>query len=454
MENAGGWRLLVVGAGGREHALAWALARSPRVARIYVAPGNGGTAWPEHTEGGRHIAPSENVPIKADDLTALRDFARSEGIDLTVVGPEAPLAAGIADLFTAAGLRVFGPSEAGAQLEASKVFTKAFLREHSIPTAASETFADYGAADAYLRAHPGPVVVKADGLAAGKGVVVAESTEEARSALASMLRDRAFGEAGARVVIEERLVGPEVSVLAFTDGKTVVPMPPARDHKRLLDGDRGPNTGGMGAYAPVDDLSSDDLTRIAETILRPAVAAMAARGTPYVGVLYAGLMLTPEGPKVLEFNCRFGDPETEALLPLLASDLAEVLMACVEGRLAEVPVAWHPGVCATVVLAAPGYPGTYPKGLPITGTDVAEKLGALVFSAGTARQGGQLVTVGGRVLAVGGRGPNIVAALQKAYTGTNAISFPGMQYRRDIGASARTAAQPVPPAPAAQEDSR
>ncbi|WP_374687038.1 phosphoribosylamine--glycine ligase [Promineifilum sp.] len=415
-------RVLVIGSGGREHALAWALARSPRVEALLIAPGNAGTA-----------ACGENVPIAADDLDGLLRLVEARRVDLTVVGPEGPLSSGIVDRFRAAGRPIFGPTQAAARLESSKAFAKAFMRDHAIPTAASAVFRDFDAARDYLHALDGPVVVKASGLAAGKGVVVCDDAAEAETALRQMMVERVFGAAADEVLIEERLAGPELSLLAFCDGATVVPMVPARDHKRVFDGDRGPNTGGMGAYAPPPDADAALVARITDEALRPVVAGMAAAGAPYVGVLYAGLMLTDDGPKVLEFNCRFGDPETQAVLPLLASDLAEALLACVEGRLSADLVRFNAGACATVVMAAPGYPEAYPTGAPIHGLDEAAATGALLFHAGTARRNAQVVTNGGRVLAVSAIGPNVAAAAARVYEGVACIQFEGAHYRADIG---------------------
>lgn len=427
--------VLVIGSGGREHTLAWALARSPTVAQVYVAPGNAGTEWPAEMQSGR--APSTNVPIAADDVKALITFAHdppSGRIDLTVVGPEGPLAAGIVDAFEDAGLRIFGPRREAAQIEASKAFAKDFMRECGIPTGDYVSFTEYAAARAYLQEDDGPVVVKASGLAAGKGVIVCDTRDEARAALHKIMVERAFGDAGETVLIEERLTGPELSVLAFSDGKTVIPMPPARDHKRVYDNDEGPNTGGMGAYAPAPDVGESLVRDVQRTILQPAIDGMAARGTPYAGVLYAGLMLTEDGPRVLEFNCRFGDPEAQVIVPLLASDLAEVLLACVEGRLDQVDVLWRPAVCATVIMASPGYPGSYPTGRTISGTDEVTALDdVMVFHAGTACRGERLVTAGGRVLAVSALGETLKTALQRAYDGVERIHFDGAHYRRDIG---------------------
>jgi phosphoribosylamine--glycine ligase len=422
-----GLRVLIVGGGGREHALAWALSRSPSVARIFVAPGNAGTEWPSAPG----CAPCANVSIGAEDIPALRDFASAEAVDLTVVGPEVPLEAGIVDVFQAAGLRIFGPSRAAAQIEASKAFAKSIMREKAIPTASYSEFDDLAAAEAYIRRMDRPLVVKADGLAAGKGVLVGDTTQDALDAVRLIMGDRAFGAAGSRVLIEERLEGPEISVLAFCDGRTAVLMPPARDHKRVFDGDRGPNTGGMGAYAPVAEVSTAMLETIRLAIVQPAVDALAERDTPFVGVLFAGLMLTADGPKTLEFNARFGDPETQAILPLLESDLLDVILACLDGRLNAIDLRWRSGECATVVAASPGYPGAYPKGHIIHGLENIVE--AQIFHAGTARSDGQIVTSGGRVLAISAAGADLDAALKTAYAAIGQIHFDGMHFRTDIG---------------------
>ncbi|MBP6806302.1 MAG: phosphoribosylamine--glycine ligase [Chloroflexi bacterium] len=415
-------KILIVGSGGREHALAWKLAQSPLAEEIFIAPGNAGTGLI-----------GTNVPIAVEDVAGLVAFAREKGIGLTAVGPEIPLALGLVDAFQAAGLTVFGPTQAAAQLETSKAFAKAFMQEVGIPTAVSATFTDYQQAISYLP--DGPVVVKASGLAAGKGVIVCDNRAEAEAALRQIMLDREFGPAGDEVIIEERLSGPEVSLLAFCDGQTAVPLPPARDHKRAYDGDLGPNTGGMGVYAPPPDVDAALVDHIMRTVIQPAVDGMARRGAPYVGVLYAGIMLTAVGPKVLEFNCRFGDPETQALLPLLDGDLAEILLACAAGRLTPEMVRVHSGACATVVMAAPGYPGTYPKGLPITGLEaVPEEV--VVFHAGTHHADGQIVTSGGRVLCVSARGADLATAVSRAYAGVAAIHFDGAHYRTDIGREA------------------
>ncbi len=413
--------VLVIGSGGREHALACKLGQSPSVERVYVAPGNAGTA-----------VIAENVPIAEDDFAGLIAFVRKKRIGLTAVGPEVPLANGIVDQFQAAGLPIFGPTQAAAQLEASKAFAKAFMQEMGIPTAKAAVFTDYEEAREYLAQNPGPAVIKASGLAAGKGVIVCDNTAQAETALQEIMLDRAFGGAGDEVLIEERMAGPELSLLVLTDGGTAVPLLPARDHKRIFDGDRGPNTGGMGAYAPLPDVSPELIEEIMATIVRPTIRGMAERGTPYVGVLYAGLMLTSSGPQVIEFNCRFGDPETQVVLPMLDGDLAEIMLACIEGRLSPEMARFHSGACVTVVLAAPGYPGPYPKGLPITGLDSVPE-DVLVFHAGTKMENGQVVTSGGRVLAVSARGEGLSTAVARVYTAVQQIHFAGVHYRRDIG---------------------
>ncbi len=417
--------ILVIGSGGREHALVWKLAQSLRAGRLYAAPGNEGTAQS-----------AENIPISTDDHDALIAFARSNDIGLTVVGPEVPLAYGIVDAFQAAGLLIFGPTRDAAQLEASKAFSKQFMKVMRIPSADYAIFTTCEAAMAYLRSMPErSVVVKASGLAAGKGVIVCDAIADAEAAVRDIMVRRHFGEAGDVVVIEERLRGPELSLLAFTDGKTIRPMVPARDHKRAFEGDAGPNTGGMGVYAPPPDIDAGLVEQITRTILQPTVDGMAARGTPYVGVLYAGVMLTDKGPQVLEFNCRFGDPEAQVILPLLDGDLVEIMLACIEGRLDEIEVSVHSGACVTVVLASPGYPSKYRKGLAIRGIELAEELDQVkVFHAGTARSAqGKLVTNGGRVLAVSAYGESLKEAVSQAYAGVSRIEFDGMQFRNDIG---------------------
>jgi phosphoribosylamine--glycine ligase len=426
--------ILVIGSGGREHALAWKLAQSKRVSRVITAPGNAGTF-------------TTNARVSSDDIDGLLALARAERVDLTVVGPEAPLVAGITDAFLAAGLRVFGPSGAAAQLEGSKAFAKQIMRDAGVPTAAHATFTDLNEAIAFVHRMPFETspgcVVKADGLAAGKGVFVCDDIDDADIALTRCMAEREFGAAGDTVVIEERMSGPEVSVLAFCDGVTVKPMLPARDHKRVGDGDSGPNTGGMGAFAPAADVSPELIEHARRDCMQPVLDVMRARGAPYRGVLYAGLMLTPSGPRVLEFNCRFGDPETQAILPLLNSDLVDVFDACIDGRLDALDLAWSHHCAASVVVASPGYPGVYPKGLPISGLDAVPD-GVIVFHAGTATDpDGRVVTSGGRVLNVTALGATLDAALESAYRGVNAVCFDGMHFRRDIGRTSGSSASRV-----------
>jgi len=422
--------VLVLGGGGREHAIAWKLAASPRVARIVVAPGNGGIDRLAATVGDDVlVARAPDPPRSVDGLAA---WASELGADLTIVGPEAPLADGVVDAFEARGLRCFGPTADAARIESSKTFAKAFMSRHGIPTAAYEVFTSVDAAVAWVREADRPLVVKASGLAAGKGVFVCGDAEAAERALVAIMREGRFGDAGREVVIEERLVGEELSVMAFTDGEVLVPMPAVQDHKAAYEGDRGPNTGGMGAYTPVPAATPEVLADIAARILRPAVAGLRAEGRPFVGVLYAGVMLTSDGPRVLEFNGRFGDPETQVVLPLLEGDLYELALACVEGRLDEVPVAWERRAAATVVAASGGYPGAYTAGKVVSGFDAAERR-ALIFHAGTRYEGEALVTSGGRVLAVTGVADKLSLALAAAYDGLSQIDFDGMHVRRDIG---------------------
>jgi phosphoribosylamine--glycine ligase len=416
-------KLLVIGSGGREHALAWRLKQSPRIQKVFVAPGNGGTA----TEEGL-----ENVAISA--IPELVAFAQKEGIQLTVVGPEAPLAAGVVDAFRAAGLKVFGPVQAAAQLESSKDFAKQFMDRHHIPTAAFATFTDAAAAHAYLDAQGAPIVIKADGLAAGKGVVVATTLEEAHAAVDMMLADNSFGEAGARVVIEECLFGEEASFIVMVDGENVLPLATSQDHKRLLDGDLGPNTGGMGAYSPAPVVTPEIHAKALREVIRPVVAGMKAEGTPFTGFLYAGLMISPEGQiKVLEFNCRMGDPETQPIMMRLKSDLVTLLEAAVEGRLNEVEAEWDRRYALGVVMAAANYPDTPRKGDAISGLTGAQGDDFHVFHAGTALQDDQVVTAGGRVLCVTALGDTVKMAQTRAYEAAEQIDFAGRQMRHDIG---------------------
>jgi phosphoribosylamine--glycine ligase len=415
-------KLLVVGSGGREHALAWKLAQTPRVQLVYVAPGNGGTAQDERLA---------NVDLTAPD--ALADFAEKEQIAFTVVGPEAPLAAGIVNLFLSRGLKIFGPTKEAAQLESSKDFAKAFMKRHGIPTAEYETFADAAAAHAYLDAKGAPIVVKADGLAAGKGVVVALTLEEAHAAVDMMLSDNTLGDAGARVVIEEFLEGEEASFIVMVDGKHVLPLASSQDHKRLADGDRGPNTGGMGAYSPAPIVTPQLHARVMREIVLPTVRGMEKDGIRYTGFLYAGLMIDAQGnPKTLEFNCRMGDPETQPIMARLKGDFSKVVEQAIAGTLDTVELTWDRRTALGVVLAAHNYPNTPRKGDRITGIP-AETESAVSFHAGTALADGKLVTSGGRVLCVVGLADSVRGAQSAAYETINRISFDGMQYRRDIG---------------------
>ncbi|MUG91932.1 phosphoribosylamine--glycine ligase [Scytonema sp. UIC 10036] len=418
-------KVLVVGNGGREHALAWKLLQSKQIEQVVCVPGNGGTASMERCQ---------NLSLSVDDFEGISQFAHSEGISLIVVGPEVPLAKGITDNLQAKGFMVFGPSKAGAQIEASKAWAKALMQEAKIPTARSAVFTEVQAAKSYVKAQGVPIVVKADGLAAGKGVIVAETVEQANQAIDAMFGGQ-FGSAGKFVVIEEYLTGQEVSVLALTDGISIRPLLPAQDHKRIGEGDTGENTGGMGVYAPAPILTPELMASIQTEVLEKAIATLRARGIDYRGVLYAGLMIGTQGEfKVLEFNCRFGDPETQVILPLLETPLEELILACVQQRLSEMPpITWKQGACATVVAASGGYPGTYEKGKAITGIDRAEASGTIVFHAGTQFNQGQLVTDGGRVLNVTGVGKDFDAALDQAYAGIQQIHFEGMYYRRDIG---------------------
>ena len=424
-----GLNILIIGSGGREHTLAWKLAQSPQVKQIYVAPGNAGTTWPAQSGW----APSQNVALGVSDFAGLIQFAQDNGVNLVVVGPEAPLADGIADQFQAKGIPVFGPSKEAAQIEASKQFAKDFMQEIGIPTAAYATFTHYDEAVAYIDNVPHNVVVKASGLAAGKGVIVCDDKAQAKAALQTIMQEQKFGGAGDVVVIEERMSGPEVSILAFSDGRTVKPLMPARDHKRAYNNDEGPNTGGMGVYGPPADVDAALVEKAVAEVLQPTVTGLFKRGIAYVGILYAGLMLTPAGPRVLEFNCRFGDPETQVILPMLDGDLAEIMMACLDGRLDKIEVKQRPGACAAVVMASPGYPESYPKGLAITGTDKVTEDDTAVFHAGTKMTDNQLVTSGGRVLAVSAWADTLDEAVAQAYQGVEQINFDGAHYRTDIG---------------------
>ena len=419
-------KVLVVGGGGREHALAWKVAQSPRVDRVVVAPGNAGTA----------LEPGiENAQVSAEDIPGLLALAQREGVDLTLVGPEAPLVAGIVDAFEEAGLRIFGPHREAAQLEGSKAFTKDFLRRHGIPTAWYGVFSELDEALAYVREKGAPIVVKADGLAAGKGVVLAETVEQAEAAVRDMLAGNAFGEAGHRVVIEEYLQGEEASFICMVDGSHILPMASSQDHKAVGEGDTGPNTGGMGAYSPAPVVTPEMHERILREVIEPTVRGMAAEGRPYVGFLYAGLMITPEGvPRVLEYNVRFGDPETQPILMRLRSDFVDHLEAALEGRLHETRADWDPRAALGVVMAAGGYPGSYRKGDVIEGLELPDPEGVKVFHAGTAlREDGRVVTAGGRVLCVTALGDSVTEAARRAYARVSQIHWPDAYYRRDIG---------------------
>jgi phosphoribosylamine---glycine ligase len=417
-------KVLIIGAGGREHALAWKVAQSGRVTQVFVAPGNAGRALEPHTT---------NVDVAADDVAGLLRFAQQERIDLTIVGPEAPLVLGLVDEFQAAGLRCFGPSRLAARLEGSKAFTKDFLRRHGIPTAAYATFTRASFDPAWIRAQRAPLVVKADGLAAGKGVVICATTDAAVSTAEDMFAGR-FGKAGDTVVVEEFLEGEEASFIAMVDGTHLLPLATSQDHKRLGDGDAGPNTGGMGAYSPAPVVTPAVHERVMREVMRPTVDALGREGTPYLGFLYAGLMIAPDGTvKVLEFNCRLGDPETQPILARMRSDLTVLCEAALDGRLDQASAEWDPRAAVGVVIAAGGYPDTVRKGDVIHGLDAAARLPGKVFHAGTALADGRVVTNGGRVLCAVGLGATVRAAQQQAYELAGAICWDGMQYRRDIG---------------------
>lgn len=418
-------RILVIGSGGREHALAWKLAASPNVDTVFVAPGNAGTALEDNLE---------NVAIDVLDITALIEFAREQHIDMTVVGPEAPLVAGIVDDFQAAGLACFGPSKAAAQLEGSKAFSKDFLARHNIPTGAYANFTDVDAATAYVRAQGAPIVIKADGLAAGKGVIVALTLAEAEDAITDMLAGNRFGDAGHRVVVEEFLEGEEASFIVMANGEQVLPMATSQDHKRAADGDLGPNTGGMGAYSPAPVVDAQVYARIMDQVIKPTLAGMAADGMPYSGFLYAGLMIDKQGnPRVIEFNCRFGDPETQPILMRLKSDFSSLIQAALDNRLDSVSADWDARPALGVVMAAGGYPDAYRRGDSIEGIDAANNSGAKVFHAGTRLDAGNLVTAGGRVLCVTALGDDILKAQERAYAALRHISWDDAYYRTDIG---------------------
>ncbi|MDP8229823.1 MAG: phosphoribosylamine--glycine ligase [Candidatus Gorgyraea atricola] len=416
-------KVLVIGSGGREHTLVWKISQSKKVDKVFCAPGNGGI---------KEIA--ELVNISSDDINGLLGFAKESKIDLTVVGPEVALVQGIVDRFNEQGLKVFGPSKELAMLEGSKIFAKEAMKKFGLPTADFKVFSDAPSAKKYLKEKGTPIVIKADGLAAGKGVVVAQSIEEGESAIDSMLVKKIFGEAGDRIIIEDCLEGEEASILVFSDGKTIAPLVSSQDHKRIFDNDKGPNTGGMGAYSPAPVVSQELFNEIIEMVFRPIIDGFAKEGKFFKGVLYGGIMITKKGPMVLEFNVRFGDPETQAILPRLKSDLVDVMLACIDGRLDKIRLEWDNRTCIAVVAASGGYPGTYEKHKEIIGTgNFKDKKDIVVFHAGTVAQDGKIFTSGGRVLAVTGFGEGIKTAKQNAYTAIEKIKFDGMYYRKDIG---------------------
>ena len=411
--------VLIIGSGGREHAMAWKAAQSPRLTKLYIAPGNAGT---------RDCG--ENVLLDVTNHADVVRFCKGKQIDLVLIGPEIPLADGLADSLSAERIRCFGPSQAAAKIESSKSFAKDFMARHHIPTARYETFNNVNDAIVYLEKIDYPVVIKASGLAAGKGVILPETLDEAKAVIASILVDKTFGEAGSELIIEERLSGQEVSLMAFTDGETIVPMLPAQDHKRLLDGDNGPNTGGMGAYAPAPIFTVDLMREAVESILKPAIDGLRKEGTPFVGVLYAGLMLTQNGIYALEFNCRFGDPETQAVLPLLETDLLDIAEACVDSKLKDVNIRWKDGAAVCVVLASKGYPEQVESGKTVKFEELPAN--AVCFHAGTKINSDQVITAGGRVFGVTAWAESLAKSVKSAYDGVDKINFDGMQYRTDI----------------------
>lgn len=417
-------KILVIGSGGREHALCWKLAQHPDT-KVYVAPGNTGMC-----------DEAVLVNIKVDDIEMLVDYAKAEEIDLTVVGPELPLTLGVVDAFREAGLACFGPSKAAARLEGSKAFSKELMKKYNIPTAAFDTFTDVDKAKAFVDEIGIPCVVKADGLAAGKGVIICMTREEADAAIDDMLSGHAFGDASAQIVIEEFMEGPEVSVLAFADGKHVRPMVSAQDHKRIYDGDKGPNTGGMGAYSPAPVYTEEMAELVNRTIIEPTIKAMEAEGAPFTGILYTGLMLTDKGPRVLEYNVRFGDPETQPIMMRMKSDIVPIFQACIDGTLDQVDIEWYDDAAVCVVMASGGYPASSEKGVVIHGLEKVKKDEAVIFHSGTTMNGGEVVTNGGRVLGVTAKDATIKGAIEKAYQAVEKISFDNMQFRRDIGARA------------------
>lgn len=415
-------KILIIGQGGREHALLWKIKQSPRIKKLYCAPGNGGTAG---------IA--TNVSIKQDDLNGLSDFCKEEKIDLTLVGPEKPLASGIVDLFKEKGLRIFGPGKAGAELEASKIFTKELCKNENIPTGWFEIFDNAKKAKDFIKSKTAPIVVKADGLAAGKGVIIAGTDQEAFNAIDKIMVEKTFGASGDRVIVEECLEGEEASIIVVSDGENIVPLASSQDHKKVFDGDKGPNTGGMGAYSPAPVVTDKIFNDTLSGIINPAINGMKKRGTPYRGVLYAGIMITNEGPKLLEFNVRFGDPETQAILPRLNSDFLELMELATEGSLEDYSLKWDERACVSVVMASGGYPGSYKKGKEISGIEKALELeDVLVFHAGTRLEENRFLTNGGRALNVVGLGSSIKEAIDKTYKACSMIKFEGAHYRKDI----------------------
>ena len=418
--------VLVVGSGSREHAMCWKFKQSPKVGKIYIAPGNGGT---------KQVA--EQISIGVMEFEKLADFAEEKKVGLTIIGPDDPLGGGIVDAFQARGLRVFGPTKAAAQIESSKAFAKQLMAEAEVPTAEFQVFKEYEAARSYVKKKGVPIVIKASGLALGKGVYVCKTIEEADQGLKEIMLDKQFGEAGNEVVIEEFLDGQEISIHALCDGKNFILFPPSQDHKQVGEGDTGPNTGGMGVIAPVPWVASNAMKDIGETIVRPTLEALEKRGAPYRGILYPGLKMTSKGPKVLEFNARFGQPECEAYMRLLKTDLLDLCDAAIDGKVDQLKIEWNEGFAANIILASGGYPGSYRKGLPITGIEEAEKMdGVVVFHAGTSVQGTSLNTASGRVLAVTAAGDSLKEALDRAYAAADKIHFEGKYLRRDIGAKA------------------
>ena len=413
--------IMVLGSGGREHTLVWKISQSPKAGKIYAVPGNPGMK-----------KYAECIQADIEDNDAVVALAKEKKIDLVVVGPEVPLVNGIVDALTEAGIKAFGPTKSAAELEGSKVYAKVVMRRYGIPTAKSEVFGDIGRARVYVRQMRQPFAIKADGLAAGKGVILTQTVDEAIEAIDTIMQEKAFGDAGSRIVIEEFMQGEEASLLCFTDGKTIVPMVSSQDHKRVNDGDEGLNTGGMGAYAPAPVMTPDMLERVRKEILEPVVEGMNKEGRPYKGCLYAGLMITAKGPKVVEFNARFGDPETQVVLPLLKSDIVDIMLSCIDGTLDEQSIEWSGGAAACVIMASGGYPGAYEKGKVITGLEDAEKAGTLVVHAGTKEENGAILTNGGRVLGVIGEADDIRGAVAKAYDGVAKIHFEGEHHRSDI----------------------